>query len=594
MTESAADPVLAPVPQVTTTGVGTPVVTFANDDRPGKITVTVRLRDVQVARRAVVHLESVSLNTTVVSADGFERTDGSSYQWDGTTPDPTLTYTIRLDNPTVVATSLEDPHAVDPGSWAMLDPSAGTPTFTGDIGTPRFETAGPGYVADTWVYVGPVTQYERTTGGETFVLVVPEAAATVSTPETILTQLGETSRNLSVGGRSDRIEILALPSDGIETPWGGTASGEEIIVRAGLPVTQMSSTWVHEYVHTRQEFRTTNQTEWLVEGSANYYGSHETLHQRRLAYDGFQAAITQDEFRSAKLSRPDTWSSEAVPYAKGQRVLAYLDVRIRAATGGERTLADVFRQLTRRNTVTEEALYDVIATVAGRTVVTDIRPVIDNAGHPPTPESPRQFVREPVADPDGDSVSNRLEAGNATHPFVRDSDDDGLSDGRELFSLGTNPTTADTDDDGRPDAAELSFPQTDPTNTDTDGDGLDDSDELANQTDPTTADTDGDGLNDSAELRVGTAPRYADTDGDGINDGAEVEAGLDPTNTDTDGDGLPDPRERQLGTDPTKTDTDGDGFGDRAEHAVGTDPTAPTDLLAYARSYVETFVGGVG
>ena len=523
MTESAADPVLAPVPQVTTTGVGTPVVTFANDDRPGKITVTVRLRDVQVARRAVVHLESVSLNTTVVSADGFERTDGSSYQWDGTTPDPTLTYTIRLDNPTVVATSLEDPHAVDPGSWAMLDPSAGTPTFTGDIGTPRFETAGPGYVADTWVYVGPVTQYERTTGGETFVLVVPEAAATVSTPETILTQLGETSRNLSVGGRSDRIEILALPSDGIETPWGGTASGEEIIVRAGLPVTQMSSTWVHEYVHTRQEFRTTNQTEWLVEGSANYYGSHETLHQRRLAYDGFQAAITQDEFRSAKLSRPDTWSSEAVPYAKGQRVLAYLDVRIRAATGGERTLADVFRQLTRRNTVTEEALYDVIATV-----VTDIRPVIDNAGHPPTPESPRQFVREPVADPDGDSVSNRLEAGNATHPFVRDSDDDGLSDGRELFSLGTNPTTADTDDDGRPDAAELSFPQTDPTNTDTDGDGL------------------------------------------------------------------PDPRERQLGTDPTKTDTDGDGFGDRAEHAVGTDPTAPTDLLAYARSYVETFVGGVG
>jgi hypothetical protein len=590
---TASDSSTTPVQQVESDG-ATPIVTYGTDDRPGNITVTVTLEEVRRSTRASVDLGQVALNYTVISTDGFNRAGPAEYEWDGRTTGPTLTYTITLVDPTVVSTSPGEPRAVDPGPWAMTDPTVATPRFGGDVRRPQIEPAGPGYAATTWVFIGEVTQYERTIDGETFVLVVPDAAAPVSEPETILAQLAETAQNLSVSGRSDRIEILALPSDGIRTPWGGIASGPQIIVRAELPVTREASTWVHEYVHTRQTFETTTRTEWLIEGSASYYGGYETLHQRRLTYDSFRDGITQLAFESAVLSDPETWPSQGVPYEKGQRVLAYIDVRIRAATDSERTLADVFYRLNQRDRVTEQVFYDSIAAVANRTVADEVRPFVDEGQLPPDPESPQQFVRAPGNDPDGDGISNRLEARNPTQPFVSDTDGDGLSDGRELFHLGTNATAVDTDGDGRLDGAELSFPRTDPTAADTDGDGLDDAAELENQTDPTSADTDGDGLNDTAELNRGADPRYADTDDDGIDDGTEVDAGLDPTAADTDGDGLPDPQERQRGTDPTATDTDDDGFDDAAERTVGTDPTTSTGTLAYGRAYVETLLGGLG
>jgi len=236
-------------------------------------------------------------------------------------------------------------------------------------------------------------------------------------------------------------------------------------------------------------------------------------------------------------------------------------------------------------------------------------------------------------DSDCDGLTDAEEWGNLypsssgeqklTDPGLRDSDGDGVLDGREVGrtssvntacgfvgdadpSSRTNPTNPDTDSDGLNDGLEDTNGngkkdpnETDPANPDTDGDGLRDAVEDSNQngvvdpneTDPRRRDTDEDGLSDSTELNsTGTNPRNPDTDGDSCKDGAEDKNGngvVDPGETnpklgtdcgagsfpDTDADGVPDHLEDvnrngvQDGneTNHRNADTDGDGLRDGQE-----------------------------
>ena len=94
----------------------------------------------------------------------------------------------------------------------------------------------------------------------------------------------------------------------------------------------------------------------------------------------------------------------------------------------------------------------------------------------------------PNCDPDGDGLSNDEEAAVGTDPNDADTDDDGLTDGREVDEVGTDPTNADTDGDGREDGADGNV-----TN-DSDGDGI------INAQDP---DDDGDTIRDELVLSGG-------------------------------------------------------------------------------------------
>ena len=113
-----------------------------------------------------------------------------------------------------------------------------------------------------------------------------------------------------------------------------------------------------------------------------------------------------------------------------------------------------------------------------------------------------------------------------------DSDEDGLSDGEELFVYHTDPNEPDTDGDGLSDWEEIHVHGTDPLSVDTDGDGMPDGWEIEHGLNPLVddggLDGDGDGLSNHQEYLFGTDPNNADTDGDGLSDGEEVWAGLDP------------------------------------------------------------------
>jgi hypothetical protein len=191
----------------------------------------------------------------------------------------------------------------------------------------------------------------------------------------------------------------------------------------------------------------------------------------------------------------------------------------------------------------------------------------DNDGLEDAVEAQRKTNRLDV-DSDDDGLSDSAEV--STNPVARDSDGDTVSDGVELgvtspiadppgAVAGTDPTVFQPDRD--------QSSKTLPTKRDSDSDGVLDGREDRNQNgrvdrgeiDPLRRDTDNDRIRDGREDRNRnglfdrreTNPRRRDTDRDGIPDGKE----------DRNRNGRVDRRE----TDPRKRDTDRDGVSDRRD-----------------------------
>jgi hypothetical protein len=183
-------------------------------------------------------------------------------------------------------------------------------------------------------------------------------------PDVVFETVATGRRSLRIAGRNERLNVDIRPEVGAPATAGQAARGDP-----HMAVEERASRRVvfHEYVHTRQEFRTTRRTRWLVEAMASYYADRyavEACGRANVPYDyeAFRADLNTSDNRTV-LSKPDTWRLEA-DYEKGEAVLAVLDWRIRSETGGNATLATVFRQLESRN-VTHARLQQTVRQVAG-------------------------------------------------------------------------------------------------------------------------------------------------------------------------------------------------------------------------------------
>jgi hypothetical protein len=140
--------------------------------------------------------------------------------------------------------------------------------------------------------------------------------------------------------------------------------------------------------------------------------------------------------------------------------------------------------------------------------------------------------KAPVADSDGDGLSDAEEEALGTDPLNPDSDGDGVGDGIEkrLAAPGSefDPLV--------PVQFKECLTLTDLT-ADHDLDGLNDCEEAVLRTDPYLVDSDRDGVPDLIEVRLGSNPlsddRLIDSDMDGIANGEEVRRGLDPWSNDS-------------------------------------------------------------
>ena len=344
-------------------------------DRPGSVRVTLTY---DVPDR-VQSLETQLLSeVTVTDTDGFDRVDGTTYEWDesGSTASITVRYEV---NETTTRTGPEAAEGrylfADVGEWALF---RGVRTrsewrYTGGDGSVTLDrhqrTAGPGAVGERVVYLGAVSTTERTANGQTFRLVVPEAAEPSESPEAILSSLTSASQSLRIGDRDEDVVVFAAPTDRVE--WGvrGLATGDaDMWVRDFERLDEPANVWLHEYVHTRQAFGTTRETRWLTEGTAQYYAALLTLEQERIEFEAFRRSLGAGErstYDDVVLSTPSTWTANA-NYVKGALASGRIDLALRAATNQSGTLEGVMRELNAEEPpVTQAAFLDAVAATGG-------------------------------------------------------------------------------------------------------------------------------------------------------------------------------------------------------------------------------------
>ena len=365
-------------------------------DNTGTITVEATVRNPDdVVLLGIDSREAV----TVLETEGFERR-GGEYRWDGRTDRPSFTYHLAVNESTDAFLGA-GVTAADTGEWAILSPPRAPVSYAPGVTRIRhgqtavvesYTVAGEGVVTDGFVYLGPYRSYETWAGDQTIRLVVPLAAAMADDPRRVLETLTNASREIRIGGRDETVTGLVAPST-VDWAISGTATGPRTFwVRDSARVRTAGNVWIHEYVHTRESIATGRSMAWLTEALATYYAAEASLRQRLIGFDEFRSTLEQGTTHtSVRLANRSTWDYES-DYQKGALVLGRLDLRIRAASDGDHTLADAIRRLQRHDgTVDAETFARAVANVSSPGVGEAARRYVTTTA---TPEPWTQSVHE--------------------------------------------------------------------------------------------------------------------------------------------------------------------------------------------------------
>lgn len=323
--------------------------------------------------------------STVRASEGFVRENERTYRWDGSTATPTIEYAVQANRSIDQTGPIAGPGRLvyaDVGEWAVVSRPLTEHSWgwyaPSDVGFERETTVdGPGAVGDVMAYLGEYDEYTHTAHGQRFRLIVPANADLAETPSALFDSLASASDRLRVGDRDGAVFMIATPSGNID--WGvrGLQTGPaDMWVRDVEELSDPNSVWLHEYVHTRQNYATTSDLEWLYEGGATYYAALLALEQDRISFEQFRARLdigTRSRYGDSVLAAPETWQENA-QYHVGTLVAGELDRRIRRSTERNRSFQEVFRRLNAATSISTGAdLQSIIAATAGDEVGTRAR-----------------------------------------------------------------------------------------------------------------------------------------------------------------------------------------------------------------------------
>ena len=333
-----------------------------------------------------------------VEMTGFDAAEDRTYEWDGSTDEPHLRY--RMDaNQTGEPGPLAgdgDYLFVDTGDWGLVrvpNIRVGWGWRGEDVRLHREHAVdGEGATGDVVAYLGPSDEHVREAHGQRFRLVVPDAAQLEEPPEEILEAFVDSSDALRVGSRDPSVFVVAAPTDDVAWAVRGLQTGPaDMWVRDFERLDDPQNVWIHEYVHSRQGYRTDTSARWFTEASATYYAALLTLERGDVDFDDFRRVLARGE-RSPQaesvLSDPATWRNNA-DYIKGTLVAGEIDRQIRISTDGEVTFATVFRELNARDDsvdgetflgLVDDAGGSAVADEAGRFTATEAAPSMWDRG----------------------------------------------------------------------------------------------------------------------------------------------------------------------------------------------------------------------
>lgn len=322
-------------------------------DRPGSIGV---VQTFDTPEEVVELRVTLDPESTVTQADGFSQVDSRTWAWDGETPTPQLRYEMAANRTAERSGPMGADGSylyADVGEWALVrQPNVGLQwrqraDVTVEVNRST-RVDGEGAVGGATAFLGAHTVYSRQVAGQEIRLIVPEAADLADPPEQILDGLGNASRAMQVGDRDPQVFAVAAPTGQVGWAVQGLQIGDtDFWARASRPIDAPGSTWLHEYVHTRQSFRTDESGRWFTEASATWYALLVSHQQQGVSYEEFAQFLrrgTASPQVAAVLSDPASWANNA-NYWKGALVTGELDRRIRLATGGGATFQRVLSAL---------------------------------------------------------------------------------------------------------------------------------------------------------------------------------------------------------------------------------------------------------
>jgi len=351
---------------------------FSQHDRRGVFQVTHEYRLPSQLKRMEVVLPQ---EATVTDSTGFVRGSGNEYKWTGQERDVTLSYRMPANRSVDGKGPIDAPGRfkyVDAGEWALV----GQPQpahnwgWSGQIPVALDRTVrvdGEGAAGQRMVFFGQYREYTHEAHGQQFRLIVPRQASLAVDRAALFDSLTAASGALRVGDRDSEVFMIAAPTGSI--PWGvrGLQSGpSDLWVRDVERLADPDNVWLHEYVHTRQDYRAESDFQWSTEGFATYYAALLTLEQERITLEQFRSHLSVgsgSRFEGAVLADPSTWPG-STNYRVGALVAAELDRRVRLATDGEQSFRTVFRRLNaHQEPVSADTFENVLAAVGGENLV---------------------------------------------------------------------------------------------------------------------------------------------------------------------------------------------------------------------------------
>ena len=223
---------------------------------------------------------------TVQSSTGFDAVDDRTYAWNEETDTPSLQYrlsgneTVPRDGPISAPGSLI---FTDTGDWALVRQPGVAHSWSWQgqdlqVSLDRTTTARQGVVGDQMAYLGPYKEHVHEAHGQRFRLVVPKPATLTEIPSEIFDSLGATADRLRVGARDPEVLAIAAPTGNVEWAVRGLQTGEsDMWVRDVESLADPDNVWIHEYVHTRQDYTAASDFRWFTEATATYYAALATF-----------------------------------------------------------------------------------------------------------------------------------------------------------------------------------------------------------------------------------------------------------------------------------------------------------------------------
>ncbi len=340
-------------------------------EEPGEVEVVLRF---EVPEPVVGLRTTPPEGATVVESTGFEPADedgddpDGEHAWDGTTRSPTLTY-IAPANRTFREGGFM---FVDTGEWAVVERPGPTVAWRWDgaerVALDRTTTAEAGIAGERFAFLGAHEVDTRKAGDETITIVVPAVASPTESTDAVHGALGDAAKHLDVSGENDRVFVVVVPTGDWWGVRGLQFGSSDAWVRDDSRLDDPDNVWVHEYVHTRQDYEANEELRWFAEATAVYYAALLSYERGDVEYGAFRDRLASGE-RSPHsddvLADPGTWT-RGPDYHKGALVAADLDRRIRLASDGERDLRDVFRAMNEHEgTVTQSEFLRFVEEAGG-------------------------------------------------------------------------------------------------------------------------------------------------------------------------------------------------------------------------------------